>query len=231
MKICIKQFLSEFRFFCHNYIPKALPPCHDASFTTYQYIGMKSILKTFVALFAAYPLCAIGQKVGKVNLANYYGFDSVKIYAQIDSLIYELNKGYVLNVIQPWSSAMTAYFSDRIYNNDSLKIKVHIYMNKTKGNPALDIDGKPFYALSSITGKYIDIFPIWKKINPIAKLETATQKEAEKHIDGWKILGENGVGSWIEIKPPMFAQKRNIYSIDFVWLNWIDYKMREAPKK
>lgn len=39
-------------------------------------------------------------------------------------------------------------------------------------NPSMEIEGTPSYKLYSVYGKYLDIFPIWKKyIDPTADIE------------------------------------------------------------
>lgn len=54
-----------------------------------------------------------------------------------------------------------------------LKIKFVFRVSKVGANPDLEIEGKTVYTLRSIYGKYLELFPIWKKyINPEADMET-----------------------------------------------------------
>lgn len=88
--------------------------------------------------------------------------ESKRQYKLVDSLKYQNN-----------------YILDYEYKTETapLKIRFAFSVYKVGANPDLEIEGKIVYTLKSIYGKYLDIFPIWKKyINPEADMETLSKK-------------------------------------------------------
>jgi len=66
-------------------------------------------------------------------------------------------------------------------------------------NKALEIKGTPVYTFRSATGKFLDLFPFWKKfINPNLNIVTASDQTNEAIVDGKRLIfrDEPNISKW-----------------------------------
>lgn len=105
--------------------------------------------------------------------------DAKRTYNKVDSYMYD-NKFIVeYKAVEPNSDA-------------TVKLRV-VFLKRAKGaNLALEQPGQTVYELQYIIGKYLDIFPVWKKyIDPSADIEALSTKG---YSDSKKFENTDGSG-------------------------------------
>ena len=93
-------------------------------------------------------------------------------------------------------------------SKEPLKMAILFRVKQIGANKALEIKGKTLYEFYSMQGKYLDIFPAWKKyINPDADIEKTSdfggKKEFRKDsgsIEHRYTIEEDQYGDWIILK-------------------------------
>lgn len=97
-----------------------------------------------------------------------------------DSLLRDSKRQYKLLKAYDFSQGNNYY--ELLYKEvgdtikEPLKLSVTFKIEMIGANSALEIEGTPSYKLKFITGRFLDIFPIWEKfIDPTADME-ATSK-------------------------------------------------------
>lgn len=140
--------------------------------------------KTLLSLmFSIACLCSWAQDI------SLFTCDSEKECVRVaDSLLRDSKRKYKLVKTSYEQSAYKYYNLDfqEVGNISSpLKLTV-IFKQRMRGaNPSLEIIGTPCYELITIKGKYLDIFPIWKKyIDPNADIDkVSTSSRQSKNIN------------------------------------------------
>jgi len=97
-----------------------------------------------------------------LNAKRHFKFDTVKI-SHLDARKYIVSYSDIEDTV----------------SNSKLNVVFEIYMKGA--NKDLEIIGTPEYCFSSVRGKYLDIFPFWKKfINPKADLQNVSEKKSDE---------------------------------------------------
>ena len=86
--------------------------------------------------------------------------DSIALNAK---RIYKFSREYMV-VDSSNKVAINVYRIKYLKVDDSTDSLMFIYVKKIRGeNPALEIKGTPYFEFNNVQGKYLDLFPFWKK--------------------------------------------------------------------
>ena len=84
--------------------------------------------------------------------------------------------------------------------NDENRMVVAFWIKMVGWNEALEIEGTPEYRFERVSGKFLDLFPFWKRhINPDADAEMITTSNREKDevkIEGSRFVLKNTGTQW-----------------------------------
>lgn len=153
-------------------------------------------MKFIVILLACLSsLCAQAQDRGIFTCSSTEG-----CVTAIDSLLCDASRKYTLckSFVYRDNKYVFDYKGVKPGSSDSTKLRI-VFIKRAKGaNPALEIEGVPVYELQTIDGKYIDIFPVWKKyVDPSADIEAVAVR---KYCDRKKFDNPDGSGEEYKFK-------------------------------
>lgn len=121
-------------------------------------------------LVALFLICYVFSYPQTIN----YRTDKIENIRQIsDSIASNTKRPYHFQS-EGWVERLDLYRVRYVNNNDST-IKLSVFFSKIKigENKALEIKGKTKYVFYTAIGKYLDIFPFWKKFIDKTADETA----------------------------------------------------------
>lgn len=149
---------------------------------------MKKIILLLLSLFALFAAQAQSRTIFVCNTPAACASsvetllkDATRSYKLLNSYEYD-NRKYILEYEVP-----------KVNDSDqAIKMRVVFLKRAIGANPALEQPGQIVYELQTITGKYLDIFPIWKKyIDSNADIETLAERGYSDRI---KFDNGNGAG-------------------------------------
>lgn len=105
----------------------------------------------------------------------------------MDSLLKDAKRAYEFVEFRNPGNENRYYFSFIEANptdTDNPTKAIAVFAKYMRGaNPALEIEGTPVYEINAIRGKFLDLFPIWKKyVDPEADAELLVEK-GRSHYD------------------------------------------------
>ncbi|ROH98298.1 hypothetical protein EGI16_21715 [Chryseobacterium sp. G0240] len=120
-------------------------------------------------LFLLFPILAFSQ-------TDLKKLDSLQFKQTIDQLVKDTGRNYQLAVNRKDDDKDNIKFINVDDNSDILFIKYGIYMDGE--NKDLEIQGVKKWAITTIYGKFLSLFPIWKKYaDPKADPEALSKKK------------------------------------------------------
>ncbi|MRM84529.1 hypothetical protein D1002_00945 [Riemerella anatipestifer] len=124
--------------------------------------------------------------------------DSLQFDKSIQSFVNEIGKDY--KFYKEGEESGYQYYQYKNSNDD--KVSFIYYKFKAGENKNLEIKGIDRYGIKSISGKFLDVFPIWKKfVDPNSVAEEVANREATKKITktiDWKIRNyDTGSNFWV----------------------------------
>lgn len=135
---------------------------------------MKKIILFVIALFAIFTAQA------QNNRSVFVCGTPQACASSMDTLLQGAKRVYkLLNSYEHDNRRQILEYETPKANNNDIPIKMRVvFLKRTIGaNPALEQSGQIVYELQSISGKYLDIFPIWKQyIDNTANMEAIAER-------------------------------------------------------
>lgn len=135
---------------------------------------MKKIILLLFGLFALSTAQAQDRTI-------FYCSSQEECITAVDSLLKNSKRTY--EFVDFYDYKDRYYFNFKEANptdpDNPMTLKVAFVKYMEGANPALEIEGTPVYKMNTIRGKFLDLFPIWKKYvdpNADAELLTTTYK-------------------------------------------------------
>ena len=141
-------------------------------------------MKTLI-LFAFSLLFSVFAQAQNIEALNCETKDGCAIIA--DSLLKGAKRPFKLlktdSITRSQRDYIELIYVENTSNEVPLKIRLLFRVKFIEANPALEIEGKPLYELYLMQGKFLDIFPAWKKyIDPDADIEKTSDFGGKKEF-------------------------------------------------
>ena len=171
------------------------------------------ILALFISVFMT-PLHA--QKVGNFDVGKTFVTSIDLLKAEADSLAAFLNKGYQFVQEEHFSGFYTAGVTRTYKSSEGRLLKIDIDKAVAGGNDALEIGGKTYYHIASLSGKYKDLFSIWHLLNPKADIVKTSKFDYASTVVRPSFLTH--VGDMITFGPAIWTDgtHRDVWNIKFL---------------
>lgn len=138
-------------------------------------------------LFLLIPACFFAQ-------TNFKKLDSLQFRHTVDQLVKDTGRNYVIATDRNDDDSDNLMYINSEDKSDILYIKYDAYMDGK--NIDLEIVGEKKWGINAIYGKYLALFPLWKKfVDPQAEPELLSKK-GYKILNGFSITKYDNEGHW-----------------------------------
>ncbi|MGC4130172.1 MAG: hypothetical protein QM564_11590 [Bergeyella sp.] len=143
-------------------------------------------------LFLLFSGIAFGQ--------NYKDLTETEFNKEVGNIVEATNENLIYS--QEDSNNGTPFEASKlkVYKNEAKVLKIRYFSHLKGENINLEVKGTPSYSIESIYGKFLTVFPIWKKyVDENADAEQlSSKKKTEKDVGNFKwSLHDYGENTWV----------------------------------